>query len=78
MESPRKPDISVAYEPVAWDISIVKRGVEFLLNIRADDKHLSFPMPTLRAAQHEMELIGVGYYCGAGVPYSVFYRRKGA
>lgn len=77
MESQRKLGTSVEYEPVAWDVSIVKSGVSFLLNIRADSNTLSLPMPSLIAAQREMDLIGVKCYCGPDVPYSVFHRRKG-
>jgi hypothetical protein len=72
MEFPRKLVSSVEYEPVAYDVSIVQRGSEFLVVIREDDRRMTIPKPTLQEAQEVMELLKPDVFTAPDVPWSVF------
>jgi hypothetical protein len=72
MEFQRKLDTSDKYEPVAYDVSIVRDRWSFAVCIREDDKTMYIYKPTLQEAQEVMDLLKPDVFVAPDVPWSVF------
>ena len=64
------------YEPVAYDVSVIKARGRFLVVVREDDKSMTIPMPTLEGSQEVMESLKPDVFSAPGIPWSVFCPRR--
>lgn len=72
MDCRKKPDTSVVYEPVAYDVSIRPNGDEFIVTVRVDDEMIHFHKSTLERASEFANLFQSDVSPVLATPWSVF------